>query len=31
LLANSRANFITALYNYKAAEAKIEKAMGVVK
>ncbi len=31
LLANSRANYITALYNYKVSEAKIEKAMGVVK
>jgi outer membrane protein TolC len=31
LLANAKANYITALYNYKVAEAKIEKAMGVVK
>ncbi len=31
LLANAKANYITALYNYKVAEAKIEKAMGLVK
>jgi outer membrane protein len=31
LLANARANYITALYNNKVSEAKIEKAMGVVK
>ena len=31
LLANAKANYITALYSYKVAEAKIEKAMGVVK
>jgi outer membrane protein len=31
LLANARANYITALYNYKIAEARIEKAMGLVK
>ncbi len=27
-LANARANYIQALYNYKIAEARIEKAMG---
>jgi len=31
LLANARANNITALYNYKIAEARIEKAMGLNK
>ncbi len=31
LLANARANNVTALYNYKVAEAKIEKAMGKVR
>ncbi len=31
LLANAKANYVTALYNYKVAEAKIEKAMGLVK
>ena len=30
-LANARANNVTALYNYKTAEAKIEKAMGKVR
>jgi outer membrane protein TolC len=29
LLANSRANYINALYNYKVAEARIDKAMGL--
>jgi outer membrane protein len=29
LLANAKANYITALYSYKVAEAKIEKAMGL--
>jgi outer membrane protein TolC len=29
LLANSRANYINALYNYKVAEARIHKAMGL--
>jgi outer membrane protein len=31
LLANARATYITALYSYKVAEAKIEKAMGQIK
>jgi len=31
LLANARANNVTALYNYKIAEARIEKAMGKVR
>ncbi|NWF56744.1 MAG: TolC family protein [Syntrophaceae bacterium] len=31
LLANAKANHIQALYNYKVAEARIEKAMGVNK
>ncbi len=31
LLANARANNVTALYNYKVAEARIEKAMGTVR
>jgi outer membrane protein len=31
LLANARANNVTALYNYKIAEARIEKAMGTVR
>lgn len=30
-LANARANYITALYNYKVAEARIEKAMGLTR
>jgi outer membrane protein TolC len=30
-LANARANYITALYNFKVAEAKIDKAMGINK
>jgi outer membrane protein len=31
LLANARANNVTALYNYKVAEARIEKAMGKIR
>ncbi len=29
LLANARANYIQALYDYKVSEARIEKAMGI--
>jgi outer membrane protein TolC len=31
LLANSRASYINALYNYKVAEARIDKAMGITR